>query len=272
MAARKTSKKERQRIIRTRLLAMLGIGAVAGALYLDWWLVIGRYSKQASSYAVVFNGPPTSTPSAAPTSTPNPAASPTPTPAPTPLPPSVYINVPFQVQAPNANWDALHEEACEETSLLMVSHFMTSTPIDPATVDNEIKGLVAWEGSNGYAQDITVEQLSQVAKDYYHMPTGRVVTDVSEQSIKQELAHGKPVILPAAGRLLANPYFKKPGPPYHMLVIKGYDDKGFITNDPGIRQGNDFRYTVDNLLQSVHDWNTSNDDILGGKRAFLVFD
>ena len=47
---------------------------------------------------------------------------------------------------------------------------------------------------------------------------------------------GVPVLLPAAGRLLRNPYFSGQGPLYHMLVVKGYTRDGkIITDDPGTR-------------------------------------
>ena len=38
------------------------------------------------------------------------------------------------------------------------------------------------------------------------------------RQIKEFLMAGKLVIVPAAGRQLGNPYYKAPGPVYHMLV------------------------------------------------------
>src|SRR3990172_1100789 len=35
----------------------------------------------------------------------------------------VLLDMPFLVQAPFAVWDPLHEDACEEASLIMVKHF-----------------------------------------------------------------------------------------------------------------------------------------------------
>jgi len=54
---------------------------------------------------------------------------------------------------------------------------------------------------------------------------------------------------------LNNPNFKQPGPIYHMLVIKGYNSWEFITNDPGTRKGNSFKYPYSTLINAVHDWN-----------------
>jgi len=89
-------------------------------------------------------------------------------------------------------------------------------------------------------------------------------------NIKKEIAAGHPVIVPAAGKVLPNPNFTNGGPNYHMLLIIGYDQTDFITNDPGTRNGKNFRYTYDGLINAIHDWNPNN--ILDGRKAVLVFD
>lgn len=187
------------------------------------------------------------------------------------IPEKGQLVVPFTVQAPNANWDAAHEETCEEASLMMVKNYIQKTSFgSPESTDNDLLALVAFEEENGYKVDVTVKELSEIAKKYYGMKSGRVVKNFTITDIKREIALGHPVIIPAAGKLLANPNFRDGGPKYHMLVIKGYDKDGFITNDPGTRKGEGFRYTFDTLFNAIHDWNES--DILQGQKAFLVFD
>ncbi|KKR45570.1 MAG: hypothetical protein UT82_C0026G0013, partial [Parcubacteria group bacterium GW2011_GWB1_40_14] len=90
-------------------------------------------------------------------------------------------------------------------------------------------------------------------------------------TIKRELAAGNPIIVPAAGRELGNPYFTSPGPLYHMLVIRGYtsDDK-FITNDPGTRRGEEYTYKFDILMNAIHDWNGG--DVINGKKVIIVLE
>lgn len=189
------------------------------------------------------------------------------------LPPKVYLHVPFLVQAPHANWDEIHKEACEEASLIMVLHHINKTPIESEdTGDREILDLVAKETEQGFGYDITISDVSTIANRVYGLKTARVVTSFNLTDLKRELAAGRPVIVPAAGRQLPNPYFRQPGPPYHMLVLKGYDEQGFITNDPGTRQGKDFRYTYDALYQAIHDWTGSTATITSGPKAYLVFD
>ncbi|MBU1911108.1 hypothetical protein KKG16_01695, partial [Patescibacteria group bacterium] len=88
--------------------------------------------------------------------------------------------------------------------------------------------------------------------------------------IKEELIKGNPIIIPAAGRDLDNPYFSGEGPWYHMLVIKGYDKKRFITNDPGTRRGEGYKYEYSVLLNAVHDWTGIKEDIRNGDQIMLV--
>jgi uncharacterized protein YvpB len=88
--------------------------------------------------------------------------------------------------------------------------------------------------------------------------------------IKDELANGRPVIVGAAGKILPNPNFRNGGPNYHMLVVIGYDKNGFITNDPGTRKGQDFRYSFSDLFNAIHNWESNN--ILNGLKEYLVFD
>ena len=180
----------------------------------------------------------------------------------------VYLDVPFQVQAPNANWDPVHEEACEEASLLMVYHFIKKIRITDG--DIEINNILDYEKTNKYGPSITLNALSDIASSYYKLNYGTVHINISIVDIKNELANGNPVIVGAAGKILPNPNFRDGGPIYHMLVIKGYDKDGFITNDPGTRLGNNFRYNYDDLFNSIHDWNSAN--ILNGGKNYLVFD
>ena len=187
------------------------------------------------------------------------------------LPKAALLDVPFLAQAPFAVWDELHQEACEEASLMMVQYYRTGKTFGSLTAaDQEIKDLIAWQTNNGYAVDVTVAQLAEIAWRYYRLDSGRVIKNPTTLQLKREIAEGRPVIVPAAGRLLPNPYFRSPGPLYHMVVIKGYDNDQFITNDPGTKRGKGFRYKYQDLLSALHDWKRG--DILNGEKAVLVFD
>ena len=201
-------------------------------------------------------------------STPEPAET-TPEPSAT-LPDRITLDVPFYVQAPFAVWDEIHNETCEEAAFLMVRDYYTKQHLTKEQIENELQEFVAWQTDHGYKYDITLQQLSQAAAAFYQFDNGEVMINPTIKQIKSLVAAGQPVILPAAGRLLPNPNFTPPGPLYHMVVIKGYDPEGFITNDPGTRNGEDFYYKYDDLMDAIHDWDPTN--ILSGQRAVMFYD
>jgi hypothetical protein len=131
-----------------------------------------------------------------------------------------------------------------------------------------------WEKNHQYSEDVSITELSVIAQKYYGLaPT--VIDNVTEGSIKKQLAKRIPVIIPAAGRTLGNPYFSGEGPWYHMLVIIGYREglfgTVFITNDPGTKRGAKYEYASDVLLNAIHDWTGVKEEIeQGDKRALTV--
>jgi hypothetical protein len=184
-------------------------------------------------------------------------------------PASLLIKVPFAPQSPFAVWDQLHEEACEEMSLIMVHHFIAGTSLSMTEAETEVQDMVAWERAHQYADDVNATQLGEIAKSLYGYHI-RVLTNVTADMLRQELALGNPIIIPAAGRALHNPYFSGAGPFYHMLVVIGYSGDGFITNDPGTKQGSQYWYSSDVLLNALHDWIGVKELIATGPKNALV--
>lgn len=180
------------------------------------------------------------------------------------------IPVPFILQAPYSYWGKPYQEACEEASLLMaVKYFAGEQEVTKAAADTEIKQLVAWEKEHfGFYEDTNTEETAQIARLYFQM-NADVVVNASVDHIKDELLKGHLVIVPLTGRELQNPYFRGQGPLYHMVVIRGFDDKTqeFITNDPGIGRGKSYRYKYDIIMKSIHDWN--NGDIYNGEPMLI---
>lgn len=218
------------------------------------------------------------TPVKSPSVTPAPDASNAPEPAFDPLqsaspdiPSAARLTVPFTPQAPFADWNPPYDEACEEASILMVHHFLKEEALTPNTANNEIILLADWQAKHGYAVDINVRDTQAVAEEYYDLQT-KVYADgeVTIEHIKRLIAAGYPVVIPAAGQLLKNPYFRGSGPPYHMLVITGYDEKRFLTNDPGTKRGEGFAYDQQLLLNAIHDWTGDKNTVTQGQKAMLV--
>lgn len=194
----------------------------------------------------------------------------------TELPKTFDQKVLFVPQAPFANWDELHKEACEEAAMIIAAKYFQGQNLNEQIMEEEIQKLVQWEQDNGYKIDLTANETSQVLKDYFGL-SATVVADVSVEAIKKYLTEGKLIIVPAAGRLLNNPYFRTPGPIYHMLVIRGYDRNEFITNDPGTKRGEGFKYKYQTLINAIHDWDhelakegMTEEEMNSGKKVIIV--
>lgn len=187
------------------------------------------------------------------------------------IPDSINLAVPFTSQAPHKNWQDPYGELCEEASVLMAASYINGWTIpDPDYADKKLFDIKAFEEERfGYYKDTTAEETAVILKEFYGIKKVAVVYDPTADDIKRSLAEKKVVIIPAAGRLLGNPYFRRPGPLYHALVIKGYTKEGnFITNDPGTQHGADFIYSPDVLMNAVHDWNGG--DVPSGRKVMIV--
>jgi hypothetical protein len=203
---------------------------------------------------------------------------PTPEPQPSPEPEGssrlseMNLAVPFTSQAPNGDWGEPYQEACEEASIYMVHQFYEGEPagqIDPQVADEGIWEIVNFENALfGFYKDTTAAQTAVLAEQMYGYGRVDVISDPTVEDIKTHVAAGRPVIIPAAGRELGNPFFTSPGPLYHMLVVKGYTETQFITNDPGTRRGASYVYDFDTIMNAMHDWNDG--DVENGAKAAIV--
>ena len=153
----------------------------------------------------------------------------------------------------------------------MVKYFLDGRSLVPDLADQEIRSLVKWEADHGFPIDVNMEEAAKIAKDDYGLNAYAYYgEDVTLENIKRLVASGYPVIIPAAGQLLGNPNFSGAGPPYHMLVITGFDKDDFITNDPGTRKGEDYKYSFATIDNVIHDWTGTKETITDGQRAMLV--
>lgn len=202
-----------------------------------------------------------------------PEETPTPTPSVTPstgsgdnrsetpstsLPAEVNLAIPFTSQAPLSKWDLIHEDACEEASIYMVKQYFEGVPegqMDARESDTELLRIIAHEIEMfGYFESTTADETGKLATELYGLSYD-VISNPTADDIKRLLADGNPVLIPAAGKLLKNPYFTGAGPEYHMLVLRGYTADGkFISNDPGTRRGEAYLYDEATLMHALHDW------------------
>lgn len=187
----------------------------------------------------------------------------------------VVLSVPFTVQAPDADWSEPWDEGCEEAALLMVDAYLKgdrSEKLPEQKTKEQIKQMVTWEERRfGGHYDLGVADIAVIAKEYLGYQKIRVETNGTFGALRDELRAGHPVILPAAGQLLKNPYFKQPGPPYHVFVLTGFDGNEFIANENGTRRGADYRYSQQTLEAAWHDYQKDQPSE-AGPRSYLVLE
>src|SRR3989338_3699970 len=80
------------------------------------------------------------------------------------LPPRVVIQVPFASQAPLGDWGMPYQEACEESSLILVHHYLTGEAMSPEIMDAEIRKMADYEVNElGFHADTTAEKNAEKA-------------------------------------------------------------------------------------------------------------
>jgi hypothetical protein len=187
------------------------------------------------------------------------------------LPSQFNLAVPFVLQAPTANWDAVHNETCEEAAVLTVHYYWTKVKtFTPAQVETQYSKMIAYENKTfGDFKDTTAAQTAKMIKELYKYKRVDVLPMKSINDAKPHVLAGRPVIIPSSGKLLKNPNFKNGGPLYHMLVVRGWMKDGrIITNDPGTRKGNGYVYSASVLWNAIHDWNGGK--VTSGKKVMIV--
>ena len=188
-------------------------------------------------------------------------------------PATLSLKVPFTPQAPTGNWDQLHNEACEEASAIMVAAYFsgdTRSKIPATEAENQLTALTNWEQNRfGYSLDTTTAETAEMIRSFYNLKA-TVVNNFTEKDIKDALNAKKLVILPVNGRKIGNPYYKQPGPIYHMLVIKGYTATQLITNDPGTKNGESYKYSFSTLKNAPADWNHTTGTVDENKSLMIV--
>ncbi|HRH93673.1 MAG TPA: hypothetical protein PKV72_04050, partial [Candidatus Peribacteria bacterium] len=152
-------------------------------------------------------------------------------------------------------------------STLMVLRYFAGQKI--ASAQDAEDGILHLVAASGPAMDETAREIADLVMSENPSLHAKLLKDPTEAAMKEALAGGKLIIVPAAGRQLGNPYFQSPGPPYHMLVLRGYTRDGHvITNDPGTKRGENFAYTWSALINAIHDWNGG--DVENGAKVVIV--
>lgn len=261
-------------------------GAIVSAVILLWLfgktggLFVIRENKESPAPQNTFYGEPEKTKEALPEKSPayeKPPEKEDPPKAEEDLPEKdVLLDAPFTSQAPFRNWkDPKQQDGCEEASALMAVAWTRGIDLTPEYALEEILAISDYEEKTyGNYQDTDAEDTAQrIFREYFKYDNIEVRHSISAGDIKKELFRGNLIIVPVNGRKLGNPYYTPLGPLEHNLVIRGYDaaKKEFITNDPGIMRGKNYRYKESVLEKALQDYPTGHHEpIIAGKTAMIV--
>lgn len=172
---------------------------------------------------------------------------------------TVAHEVPFVPQAPFAEWNDLrHQEACEETSVLLAMKWVKGEPVSREEAREALLAMSEWQRDKfGYYHDTSAQDTAdRLFRDYYGYENIEVLHGIDASDIVGALLDGHIVITPINGLTVGNPYFSSPGPLRHMILIIGYDaeTEKFIVHDPGTRRGENFRYARNAINISLRDY------------------
>lgn len=177
-----------------------------------------------------------------------------------PVQPKIWPAVPFISQAPTSEWGKSEfQNGCEEAAALMVHAWRSGKTYTKEVAKRELIAMARYQEKQiGQAIDTdTLDTAEVLLRGYFAILDYRVTYDFTLDDLKSALMDGL-VIVPTNGRTLKNPNFTLPGPLQHMLVVTGYDTttKEFITNDPGTRKGESYRYSEQVLFDAIREYPT----------------
>ncbi len=185
----------------------------------------------------------------------------------------VILPVPFTAQAPEGNWGEPWDNACEETSMVMVENYYRGNwSLNVEKSKKEIQNVLTnKEVLIGKSKDESPESIVKLITEVYKREA-EVVKGITIEKIKQEIDGGYPVIIAFDARLVRNANFIAPKPTYHVAVIVGYDDKTkqFIINEPGTSDGKHFRYGYDELLKANETYTVRDTGEVRGNEAVFT--
>lgn len=172
--------------------------------------------------------------------------------------PQTIINysVPFTSQAPTGDWDdQRQQDGCEEASAIMAMSWVQGKSLSNQSALKQILSLADFEQTTyGEHRDVNLSDVKDwIFNNYFEHEGVEVRMNIQADDIINELQKGHIILLPMNGQKLGNPYFTAPGPERHMIVVRGYDPvtKEFITNDPGTRRGEGFRYSINTIMNAI---------------------
>jgi len=189
----------------------------------------------------------------------------------------IQQDVPFTSQAPYADWDdPRQQDGCEEASALMAIYWAQDKSLTRYEADKLIKEISDWEDEkySSFHDTSAQDTVLRIIQGYFNHQNAEVKNKITVEEIITIIKSGKLVLAPANGQILGNPHFTQPGPETHMLVIIGYDQSTdeFITNDPGTKHGEKYRYKTATLFNALRDYPTGNHEPINAiEKNIIIF-
>lgn len=181
------------------------------------------------------------------------------------------MTVPFTTQAPTGNWEG--NKNCEEASAVMAAAYLHGDTRDEMPADfaqQEISKLVQWEENHfHYNADTGAAETAQMIEGALQLKTS-IIHDFTEDDLKKNLLSQQVILLPLNAQILATDHYSDLHPTYHMVIIHGYNSKGFLVHDPGTTKGKNNLYTFEELKKAAADWDNPHQRMDQGKKVAIV--
>ncbi len=185
---------------------------------------------------------------------------------------AVSLHAQFTTQAPFSNWNEPRQNACEETSIVIVDAYYNKENLTRESAEQKILQIInIKEKYYGKSLDENAELITELINKFKNWEAV-IVANPSIAQIENEIDNSRPIIIPTYGRGLKNPNFLNGGSSYHVIVITGYDKttNEFITQEPGTRFGENYRYSYSIIMSALHDYLPNDQTINGPKVAIFT--
>ena len=171
------------------------------------------------------------------------------------LPANLNLAMTFYSQAPFGNWSEPWQNACEESSMLLVANEYFKHNWTREQFRDQILKIVAWETKMfGDYKENDANQMMKILEEYLGLK-GVIHKNPTFADVQNILAKGHLIVFPLAGREIGNPYYTNGGPDYHVMVVKGYKEgEKIITEDVGTSHGENYVYSWETFMKANHDY------------------